>query len=274
MSFARRVTDGDVKLPVVVLVPGGAFNRGAARMHNTASMLAWSAEPFVGSYVGGIHTQRGGLLRVAVHGHVRGLHSVLRHPAAAAFSGGSAQARSTLSGPARGQVTLPRDEKHYRGVSVQTHGGSIWPLRLHMPRAANDTPRWQRGQPARLLYHWGVNMSVILGANYGDQMRYQTYNPEVRSISPAQGAIVGTMHVYISSVIVSGDPNRVPGRFSDRPRWHAFVTRKEGMSGQTIVLGISNNERAGGSHAGVLAQSNFTREECHFWWKQTENWQD
>ena len=48
MSFARRVTDGDAKLPVVVLVPGGAFNRGAARMHNTASMLAWSAEPFVG----------------------------------------------------------------------------------------------------------------------------------------------------------------------------------------------------------------------------------
>ncbi|KAH8430894.1 uncharacterized protein LDX57_008558 [Aspergillus melleus] len=41
-------TDGDAKLPVAVLVPGGAFNRGAARIHNTASMLAWSAEPFVG----------------------------------------------------------------------------------------------------------------------------------------------------------------------------------------------------------------------------------
>lgn len=30
-----------------MLIPGGAFNRGAQRMHNTASMLAWSAEPWV-----------------------------------------------------------------------------------------------------------------------------------------------------------------------------------------------------------------------------------
>ena len=36
------------KLPVAVLVPGGAFNRGGARMHNTRSMLAWSAKPFIG----------------------------------------------------------------------------------------------------------------------------------------------------------------------------------------------------------------------------------
>lgn len=31
-----------------MLIPGGAFNRGAQRMHNTASMLAWSAEPWIG----------------------------------------------------------------------------------------------------------------------------------------------------------------------------------------------------------------------------------
>lgn len=35
------------KLPVSVLIPGGAFNRGAARMHNTHTMLAHSPEPFV-----------------------------------------------------------------------------------------------------------------------------------------------------------------------------------------------------------------------------------
>lgn len=35
------------KLPVSVLIPGGAFNRGAARMHNTHTMLAFSPEPFV-----------------------------------------------------------------------------------------------------------------------------------------------------------------------------------------------------------------------------------
>lgn len=30
-----------------VLIPGGAFNRGAARMHNTHTMLAFSPEPFI-----------------------------------------------------------------------------------------------------------------------------------------------------------------------------------------------------------------------------------
>ncbi|KAL4915458.1 Alpha/Beta hydrolase protein [Aspergillus aurantiobrunneus] len=35
------------KLPVAVYVHGGAFNRGAAASHKTASMVAWSQEPFV-----------------------------------------------------------------------------------------------------------------------------------------------------------------------------------------------------------------------------------
>lgn len=34
-------------LPVAVYIHGGAFNRGTASMHNTASMMAWSGEPFV-----------------------------------------------------------------------------------------------------------------------------------------------------------------------------------------------------------------------------------
>lgn len=39
---------GDGKLlPVAVYIHGGAFNRGTASMHNTASMMAWSGEPFV-----------------------------------------------------------------------------------------------------------------------------------------------------------------------------------------------------------------------------------
>lgn len=34
-------------LPVAIYVHGGAFNRGSASMHNTASMMGWSAAPFV-----------------------------------------------------------------------------------------------------------------------------------------------------------------------------------------------------------------------------------
>ena len=37
----------DKKVPVMVYVHGGAFNRGTAKMHNTASMVGWSTEPFV-----------------------------------------------------------------------------------------------------------------------------------------------------------------------------------------------------------------------------------
>lgn len=37
----------DTKLPVAIYVHGGAFNRGSASMHDTASMLAWSERPFI-----------------------------------------------------------------------------------------------------------------------------------------------------------------------------------------------------------------------------------
>lgn len=36
------------KLPVAIYLHGGAFNRGAAAMHETASMVAWSEVPFIG----------------------------------------------------------------------------------------------------------------------------------------------------------------------------------------------------------------------------------
>ena len=36
------------KLPVAVYIHGGAFNRGSAAMHDTASMVAWSESPFIG----------------------------------------------------------------------------------------------------------------------------------------------------------------------------------------------------------------------------------
>ncbi|KAJ5088614.1 hypothetical protein N7456_012230 [Penicillium angulare] len=35
------------KLPVAIYIYGGAYNRGSATGHNTASMLAWSEEPFI-----------------------------------------------------------------------------------------------------------------------------------------------------------------------------------------------------------------------------------
>jgi len=43
---AGRVSDGTL-LPVAIYVHGGAFNRGHSSMQNTASMVAWSEEPFI-----------------------------------------------------------------------------------------------------------------------------------------------------------------------------------------------------------------------------------
>lgn len=43
---AGKVSDG-TRLPVAIYVHGGAFNRGHSSMQNTASMVAWSEEPFI-----------------------------------------------------------------------------------------------------------------------------------------------------------------------------------------------------------------------------------
>ncbi|EKD19761.1 uncharacterized protein L3040_001893 [Drepanopeziza brunnea f. sp. 'multigermtubi'] len=46
--FRQKPVPGRNKLPVAVYIHGGAFNRGSAKMHNTASMVAWSESPFIG----------------------------------------------------------------------------------------------------------------------------------------------------------------------------------------------------------------------------------
>ncbi|KAJ7127069.1 carboxylesterase [Mycena epipterygia] len=45
--FRPNFQSGQEKLPVAVYIHGGAFNRGTAAMHDTASMVAWSETPFV-----------------------------------------------------------------------------------------------------------------------------------------------------------------------------------------------------------------------------------
>jgi carboxylesterase type B len=46
--FRPPTTSEASKLPVAVYIHGGAFNRGSATMHDTASMVAWSESPFIG----------------------------------------------------------------------------------------------------------------------------------------------------------------------------------------------------------------------------------
>ncbi|KAL1301422.1 hypothetical protein AAFC00_005678 [Neodothiora populina] len=121
--------------------------------------------------------------------------------------------------------------------------------------------------PPVFLYHWAQNRSVIAGANHADQMWYETMDVDVRGASPTQEEIAGYFHGYISSFIISGDPNAVKGRYGDRPEWKSYAD-----GGKTMQFGMGNDEPAGGSSIGVKAQlvkDDWAAEECKFWWEQS-----
>jgi triacylglycerol lipase len=104
-------------------------------------------------------------------------------------------------------------------------------------------------------------------------MGYETMDPDVRTISPTQEQIAGYFHAYLTSFIVSGDPNKIAGRFADRPRWDNFHASNQ----KTMLFGKGNDERAGGGNVGVVAQlvkDDWANEECEFWWDQSTNFED
>lgn len=118
------------------------------------------------------------------------------------------------------------------------------------------------------LYRWALNKTVLGGANHGDQMAYETYNPEVREISAGQEEIAGTFHAYITSFIVSGNPNGVSGRYPSRPEWKRYDATSS-LGKRIMVFGEGNDERAGGEGVGIPAQlvsDEWSRKECDFWW--------
>lgn len=45
--FRQEPAENTKLLPVAIYIHGGAFNRGSASMHDTASMVGWSAAPFI-----------------------------------------------------------------------------------------------------------------------------------------------------------------------------------------------------------------------------------
>lgn len=128
--------------------------------------------------------------------------------------------------------------------------------------------------PPVFLYHWALNKTALFGANHGDQMRYQTYNKEVREISPAQDEVAGKFHAYCTSFILTGDPNAVKsGKYGIREEWPGFKNGK----GLTMILGEGNDERAGGTSVGVAAKAveyKWGEKQCEFWWRISSKWED
>lgn len=121
--------------------------------------------------------------------------------------------------------------------------------------------------PNVFLYHWAVNRTVMGGANHGDQMWYETMDPEVRGISRTQEEIAKLFNGYITDFVIRGDPNG-----KGRPVWTNF---RDG--GKTMVFGEGNDERAGGSNVGVPAkfvEDDWAKAQCEFWWGQSRKYED
>lgn len=137
------------------------------------------------------------------------------------------------------------------------HYAYVCPVRqtAHYASAPTSTP-------PIYLYHWALNRTVLGGANHGDQMWYETFDPSTTSISAFQRELAGTFHDYVVSFVLAGDPNAVQGRWQ-RPRWEEW---KEGK--KTMVFGRGNDERAGGQGEGVVAElveDKWAEKECEFW---------
>ncbi|OOF90941.1 hypothetical protein ASPCADRAFT_177925 [Aspergillus carbonarius ITEM 5010] len=118
------------------------------------------------------------------------------------------------------------------------------------------------------LYRWALNKTVLGGANHGDQMEYETFNPTVRDISDTQEELAGVFHAYVTSFVVFGDPNVLGGRWEGRPTWERYRAGKR-TEEKMMVFGEGNDERAGGKGKGVAAKlvgDEWGRKECEFWW--------
>ncbi|THW79259.1 alpha/beta-hydrolase [Aureobasidium pullulans] len=125
------------------------------------------------------------------------------------------------------------------------------------------------------LYHWATNRTVLGGANHGDQMWYETFDPSTTSVSSTHKELAGVFHDYIVSFVLTGDPNAVEGRWK-RPVWEAWGKQGE-QEHKTMVFGAGNDERAGGKGKGVIAEllnDTWGSKQCEFWWSQTPNVED
>ncbi|KAH6673300.1 putative extracellular lipase [Halenospora varia] len=120
--------------------------------------------------------------------------------------------------------------------------------------------------PPVWVFHWAVNSTVLGGANHGDNMYYQSFQESITKLGKTQREISGVYHEGVTSFITTGNPNTVKGRFGDRPEWESYG----GTNGRKVMtFGKGNDERAGGSSRGVVAEmrgSEWVEKECEFWW--------
>ncbi|KAI9901277.1 hypothetical protein N3K66_003094 [Trichothecium roseum] len=119
------------------------------------------------------------------------------------------------------------------------------------------------------LYQWALETSVLEGARHGDNMRYEACEARVLDISPAQAALAKTLHAYVVSFIVTGDPNAlVPAAEEEkRPTWGRYERGRP----RAMVFGEENKELVGGEAGSKVCEfvdDDWSRGQSEFWWSK------
>jgi acetylcholinesterase len=164
----------------------------------------------------------------------------------------------------RNMTTLSIGPQFKRVEAAYAHYAYICPVRqtADLASASQDPPVF--------VFHWALNKTVKGGANHGDNMYYESFQEEVTSISESQREVSGLYHAYVTSFITDGNPNAIKGRFSEKPTWESYSSKKAGA----MTFGKGNDERAGGFGKGVAAQmvgNEWIEKECNFWWRKSED---
>lgn len=125
------------------------------------------------------------------------------------------------------------------------------------------------------LYQWALETSVLEGARHGDNMRYEACEARVLGISPAQAALARTLHAYVVSFIVTGDPNGLVSGEEEkeeggkRPTWGRYESGRP----RAMVFGEENKELVGGgagSRVCEFVDDDWARGQSEFWWGKVD----
>ncbi|KAL4958697.1 uncharacterized protein BDV14DRAFT_206386 [Aspergillus stella-maris] len=148
--------------------------------------------------------------------------------------------------------------------AAYAHYAYVAPVRqtAHFASAQNTARVW--------LFHWALPRTVVGRANHGDNMFYETFNSDITELSRTQRELSGVLHAYLTSFIVDGDPNTVPGRYGYRPIWGVY----EAEMPKALVFGEGIEELiGGGNEEGIVARfvdDTWAREETEFWWEKVK----
>lgn len=138
------------------------------------------------------------------------------------------------------------------------HYAYVAPVRQTAELAADSAPVY--------LFQWALEAWVVDGARHADNMRYEVCEPKVLKISKTQEEIARTLNAYVTSFIITGDPNAVKGDLADRPKWVAYNTTEP----KAMVFGEKNKELVGGKPgpAAECVADDWGRKESEFWWSK------